>query len=149
MATIFSHPYSDFSGNTGRFTISTGPVIVNQAGDRILLHVSSSTRKYQFIGGRLDDSLSFRENALMRAREVVWDNPITLTMDDPTILIDTIIRNELEEMILLLHYKAHIKDESDIWETRWLSLTEIEELHDNWNTSSPNILIASRRFLSK
>jgi hypothetical protein len=38
---------------------------------------------------------------------------ITLTEDDPTILIDTISRNELEETILLIHYKAHIKDESD------------------------------------
>lgn len=71
MSTIFSHPYSDFAGHIGAFTISTGPVIVSQAGDTVLLHISSSTHRYQFIGGRLDDSLSFRENALMRAREVV------------------------------------------------------------------------------
>ena len=71
MSTIFSHPYSDFAGYIGAFTISTGPVIISQTGDTVLLHISSSTHKYQFIGGRLDDSLSFRENALMRAREVV------------------------------------------------------------------------------
>ena len=71
MSTIFSHPYSDFAGHIGAFTISTGPVIVNQSEDKILLHISSSTNKYQFIGGRLDDSLSFRGNALIRAREVV------------------------------------------------------------------------------
>lgn len=71
MSTIFSHPYSDFAGHNGGFTISTGPVIINQTGDTVLLHISSSTHKYQFIGGRLDDSLSFRENALVRAREVV------------------------------------------------------------------------------
>ena len=71
MSTIFSHSYSDFSGHIGAFTISTGPVIVSKNDAKILLHISSSTNKYQFIGGRLDDSLSFRENALMRAREVV------------------------------------------------------------------------------
>ncbi len=114
MSTIFSHLYSDFTGHIGAFTISTGPVIVNRDGDRVLLHISSSTNKYQFIGGRLDDSLSFRENALMRAREVVGNNNITLTEEDPTILIDTIVRDGKEEKILLIHYRAHIEDELDI-----------------------------------
>ena len=71
MSIIFSHPYSDFTGHIGAFTISTGPVIVSKDGNKVLLHISSSTNKYQFIGGRLDDSLSFRENALMRTQEVV------------------------------------------------------------------------------
>ncbi len=149
MSTIFSHPYLDFSWNKGVFTISTWPVVINSSGDKILLHISASTGKYQYIGGRLDDSLSFRENALTRAREVVWDNMITLTEDDPTILIDTIIRDTQPEQILLIHYRANIKDEYDIGESRWFSLSEIEDLHKNWNTSSPNILIASRHFLSK
>ncbi len=149
MSIIFSHPYSDFIGHIGTFTISTGPVIVNQNGDKILLHISSSTNKYQFIGGRLDDSLSFRENALMRAREVVWDNTITLTEDDPTILIDTITRDNQPEQMLLIHYRAHIENEIKIGEARWFTISEIEDLHKNWNTSSPNILIASQHFLSK
>lgn len=149
MSTIFSHPYSDFAGHNGGFTISTGPVIINQTGDTVLLHISSSTHKYQFIGGRLDDSLSFRENALVRAREVVWDNTITLTADDPTILIDTIVRDGKEERILLIHYRAHIEDEINIGEAKWFTLAEIESLHNNGNTSSPNILIASQHFLFK
>ncbi len=149
MSTIFSHPYSDFAGHNGGFTISTGPVIINQTGDTVLLHISSSTHKYQFIGGRLDDSLSFRENALVRAREVVWDNTITLTADDPTILIDTIVRDGRDEQIFLIHYRAHIEDEINIGEAKWFTLAEIESLHNNGNTSSPNILIASQHFLFK
>ncbi len=149
MSTIFSHPYLDFSWNRGLFTISTWPVIIGNSGDKILLHISSSTGKYQFIWWRLDDSFSFRENALMRAREVVGDNVVVLTEDEPTILIDSIIRDGNPEKILLIHYKAHIQNEVNIWDAKWFSLPEIEELHSSGNTSSPNIIIASRHFLSK
>jgi hypothetical protein len=149
MSIFFSHPYSDFLWNTGLFTISTWPVIISSSWDKILLHISSSTGKYQFIWGRLDDSFSFRENALMRAKEVVWDNQIFLTEDDPTILLDTILRDGISEKILLIHYKAHIENELDIGDAKWFSLSEIENLHISWNTSSPNIIIASRHFLSK
>ena len=50
----------------------------------------------------------------MRAREVVGDNVVVLTEDEPTILIDSIIRDGNPEKILLIHYKAHIQNEVNI-----------------------------------
>lgn len=150
MSTIFSTPYQDFSGNKGKITISTWPIIMSQSGDKILLHISSSTGKYQFIWGRLDDTYSFTANALMRAREVVWDTHITL-LDTlhPLILLDTIERDGEEEKLLLIHYPAHIDDEEAIGEGKWFSLDEIEALEHQGQVSSKNILIGSRYFLNR
>lgn len=148
MSIFFSHPYSDFSWEEGRMTISTGPVIIHSDTQRILLHISTSTGKYQFIWWRLDDAYSFRENALMRAREVVWENQITLAEAEPTVLLDTIIRDGIPEKILLIHYKASIQHEDDIHDAEWFTLEQIETLHQLEQTSSPNILFCSRYFLT-
>jgi hypothetical protein len=130
-------------------TISTGPVVVNKMNTKVLLHLSASTGKYQFIGGRLDDSLSFRENALYRAREVVGENLVIITHDTPTILLDTIDRDGEIETILLVHYKASIENETITWNARWFTIEEIETLHKDNQLSSPNILICSTEFLKK
>jgi hypothetical protein len=115
MTTFFSIPTLDFSGETHKLTISTGPVVINHTHDKILLHKSTTTLKWQFIGGRYDDSMTFRENALERAREVVGDNSVTLIdTEHPVILLDMIDRDGYEEQILFVHYSATIADEGAI-----------------------------------
>jgi hypothetical protein len=148
MTVFFSHIYFNFSELEGKFTISTGPVIIHSDNKRILLHISTSTGKYQFIGWRFDDRYSFRENALIRAHEVIWENKIILSEMEPTVLFDSIIRDGQEEKILLIHYKASIYDEENINNVEWFTLEQIEELHQSWQVSSPNILICSKYFLT-
>ncbi len=148
MTTFFSIPTLDFSGEIHKLTISTGPVVMDHARNKILLHKSSTTLKWQFIWGRYDDSLTFRENALERAREVVGDNMVTLIdTEHPIILLDMIDRWWYEEQILLVHYSATIADEDDTWEAQWFSLDEIVMLDAKNETSSENIKIVSEHFL--
>lgn len=89
---LYSHPYSRFDGSTGQITIATGPVIVSKDREKVLLHTSTETGKWQFIGGRLDDSESIRSNALARAKEVVGDNVVRLLDLPPLVILDTIDR---------------------------------------------------------
>jgi hypothetical protein len=148
MTTFFSIPTLDFNGGTRKLTISTGPVVMDHARNKILLHKSSTTLKWQFIWGRYDDSLTFRENALERAREIVGDNRVTLIdTEHPIILLDTMDMCGYEEQILLVHYSATIADEDDIWEAKWFSLDEIVMLDAKNETSSENVKIASEHFL--
>lgn len=128
MTTFLSYPFEDFSGKSGNLTISTGPVIVDSTRSRALLHISSSTGKYQFIGGRLDDAMSLQQSAIIRAREVIGENRITLWDTPPAVLLDTIVRNGVSEQILLIHYGASIQDESTIQNARWCTLAEVEDL---------------------
>lgn len=147
MSVFFSHPCSDFSGLQWRITISTGPVIIDSYWLKVLLHISSSTGKYQFIWWRLDDNLSFRENALIRAQEVIGSNTIILNENNPTVLLDTIERDGKKENILLIHFKARIIDEVNIGDARWFTLDQIYDLRDQDIISSPNVLICSEYFL--
>ena len=112
MTTFFCVPALDFSGIESQFTIATGPVVLNHAHDKILLHRGESTAKWQFIGGRYDDSITFRENALDKASVVLGDNRVTLIdTEHPVIVFDTIDLHGYEEKTLLIHYKASIADE--------------------------------------
>ena len=148
MTTFFSYPFSDFHKQEWHITISTGPVIVNKVGDKVLLHISSSTLKYQFIWGRLNDSLSPQENARARAKEVIWETPLSFDEYPPILLLDTIERNGNHEKLLLIHYRASIQDEENIGEAEWFSFSEVESLHLEDKLSSPNVLIATEKFLS-
>jgi hypothetical protein len=145
MTTVFSYPYRNFSEDIGNITISTGPVVVNKNRDKVLLHLSSTTGKYQFIWWRLDDTLSPRDNALIRAREVIATTSISLLENNPLILLDTIIRDGKEEKLLLIHYEATIENEAMIWDAIWMNLEEIQTVE----LSSPNVMIASKFFLGK
>lgn len=149
MTTIFSYPYIDLTEVSGKITISTGPVIVSKAWDKVLLHISETTHKYQFIGGRLDDNLNFRENAIARAKEVIGNNVITLSDTDPLIIKGTIERDGHDEDIILIHYLGSICDEESIENARWFSLNEVILLDAENKTSSENIKIASEHFLRK
>lgn len=150
MTTLYNYPYTSLEGIPGKAIISTGPVIINTTRDKVLLHISETTRKYQFIGGRYDDTLSARENALARAREVVGsENLITLTQDDPLLLMGEIEREGHEQKIVLMHYLAHIADETNVGEAKWFSQEEVTMLDAENKTSSENIKIATDYFLSK
>ncbi len=148
MTTLFCVPALDFSGIESQFTIATDPVVINSTHDKILLHKGESTAKWQFIGGRYDDSTTFRENALNKAHEVLAGNTVTLIdTEHPVIVFDTIDLRGYEEKTLLIHYKASIQDEENIWECQWFSLAEIRMLDAKNETSSENVKMVSEKFL--
>jgi hypothetical protein len=149
MAILYSYPCTNLNGSNEKITISTWPVVMNQAGTKVLLHIGTSTGKYQFIGWRLDDSLSPRENALMRAREVLWDRDISLIERDPLVINGMIERDGNEENLILIHYLASITDEANIGDAEWSSLEEVILLDAENRTSSENVRIASIYFLTK
>ena len=149
MSIIYSYPCIQLNGVKERITISTGPIIKNKAGNKVLLHLSGTTKKYQFIWGRLDDSLNFRENALTKAREVIGDTTIILSEEDPLILTGMIDRDGNEENILLIHYIGTIENEDAIGEAKWFNLEEVLLLDAENKTSSENVRIASQHFLQK
>jgi hypothetical protein len=150
MTVFFSIPCSDFSGQNTPLTIATGPVIIDHTHTKILLHKGKSTNTWQFIGWRYDDTLTFRENALFHAKSVVGSD-IQISLDDeehPLILLDTLDQRGYPETVLLIHYRAHINRESDLWDAAWFTLEEIRVLDAKNETSSPNIRIVSEKFLT-
>lgn len=149
MSSFYSYPYTDFAEQSGKITLSTGPVIVNKEGTKVLLHISETTHQYQFIGGRYDDTLNFRENALACAREVTGENKITLSPKDPLVLLGEIIHQHDEEKIMLIHYLGSIEDEENVGEAQWFTHEEVTMLDAENKTSSENVKIATDFFLVK
>lgn len=148
MNDIFSYDYIGLDKTDWKITICSGPVIIDQQW-KILLHISSSTGKYQFIWGRLNDSESLQQNALSRGAEVLWHQDISLLSREPLCIHGEINRNWQVEKLVLFHYLAKLNDESSIWEAEWKTLEEIEDLQSKDMLSSENILIASKHFLEK
>jgi hypothetical protein len=148
MNNIFAYNYVGFEGETWKITICSGPVIINSEW-KLLLHISSSTKKYQFIWGRLNDSESLQENALSRAKEVLGHSEISLILEAPLCIHWEILRDWKTEKLVLFHYKAKLTDESSIWDAVWKTLSEIKELEKQDMLSSKNVVIASKYFLEK
>ncbi len=148
MAEIFSLPSKNLGGQDSQITLCSWPVIISPEG-KILVHISSSTGKYQFIWGRLDDSSSLRETAVNKATEVLGHKNISLSDKEPLCISWEIKRDGVTEEIVLFHYKAKLEDENNIWEAEWKSLSEIEELWKQDMLSSENVLIASKYFLEQ
>ena len=144
MTQLFNYPYTWLDGSSWTLTHCSGPVIVHE--DKVLLHIWSSTNKYQFIWWRLDDNLSLKENALKRAEEVLWHKNITLQWE-PFAILWEISRDEKPETIILFHYKATLADITAIWTWEWKTFEEILELEKQDMISSKNIVIASKKFL--
>lgn len=145
MADIFSYDFQDFDGQNGKISICSGPVIFNDEGE-VLLHVSTSTKKYQFIWWRLDDSKSLRENLIARSAKVLWHSDITIVNDSPLCLLGDIEREWKKEKVLLYHYKCSLNSSHDIWDAEWKTFSELKELAKQDMLSSPNILIAVEHF---
>jgi hypothetical protein len=145
MTTLFNYPYIWLDESTGTLTHCSGPVVIHE--NKVLLHIWSSTWKYQFIWGRLNDTLSLRENAINTAEEVLWHRDITLEWE-PLSIIWEILRNGNPETIILFHYKAYLADINNIWSWEWKTLEEILNLEKQDMISSKNIIIASKYFLN-
>ena len=147
MTSIFSYPSKTFMWEDTQITLCSWPVVISH-DKKILVHISSSTWKYQFIGGRLDVWLSLLENAYSRASEVLERNNIIISEVPPLCLHWEILREDQKEQLILFHFKASLKDESHTWEAVWKTLEELEELWKADMLSSNNILIASKYFLA-
>ncbi|MDA9129004.1 hypothetical protein N9J72_00825 [Candidatus Gracilibacteria bacterium] len=144
MTDIYNYPYIGLDGAEGVMTLCSGPVVIHE--DKVLLHISDSTGKYQFIGGRLNDKLSMRENALERAEAVLGHRDLILG-DTPLSVIGEIERDGKIETVVLFHYKAVLTDLDHIGAGEWKTLDEIEQLSHENMLSSNNVIIASKHFL--
>lgn len=151
MTTFFCLPALDFTGREHQFTIATCPVVVDEKWEKILLHIGTSTQKWQFIGGRYSDEMTFRDNAILHGKkELEEGNEITLTdPENPVVLYDIIDLHGYEEKTLLIHYKAKVSDETKTGRAKWFSLAEIEILDAKNETSSANVRIIAEKFLRK
>lgn len=148
MTTFFCIPALDFSGQESQFTIATGPVVVSKDHTKILLHIGESTLKWQFIGGRYDDTMTFRESAIAHAQKEIGDTEITLVnASHPIVILDTIDLRGYEEKTLLIHYEATIADEDQIGKSKWFTLEEIMILDAKNETSSSNVRIVAEKIL--
>ncbi|MCB9802940.1 NUDIX hydrolase [Candidatus Nomurabacteria bacterium] len=147
MPNFFKYPAKNFKNQDIKISINSGPVIIGEDG-RFLLHISSSTGKYQFTGGRLDDSKSPKENAIFRPKEDVGLEVELIKNLNPLVISDEIERNGEKEKLVLIHYLAKLKDgfEPDLSRCSWFTLDEVKELEKNNNVSSPNILIGCKYF---
>lgn len=150
MSDIFIYPAKNFKNQDIKISISSGPVIVGE-DNRFLLHISSGTGKYQFTGGRLDDSKSLKENAIFRPKEDVGLEVELIENTKPLIIADEIERNGEKEKMVLIHYLAKLVDghEPDLSRCTWFTLDEVKELEKDGRVSSPNILIGCRFFLAQ
>ncbi len=91
MTTFFCTPCENFTGEKIQFTIATALVICNREKNKILMIKGQSTEKWQFIGGRYDDKMSFRENAENYAeKNLGHKNTKILNKEEPILLFDTI-----------------------------------------------------------
>ena len=151
MTTFFCLPAYDFSGREHQFTIATCPVVVDSTGTKMLLHIGTSTQKWQFIGGRYSDEMTFRDNAILHGKKELGEgNEITLIdPENPVVLYDIIDLHGYEEKTLLIQYLAHVSDEENTGRAKWFSLEEILILDAKNETSSPNVRIVAEKFLKK
>lgn len=144
MTELYQYPYIWLDETSWTLTHCSGPVIIESW--KILLHISQSTGKYQFIWWRLDDTLSLRENAIVKAEEVLGHRNIVLEKS-PLAIMWEIQRDNTTETLILFHYKATLKNTENIGSWEWKTYEEILELEKQNMISSKNIIIASKYFL--
>jgi ADP-ribose pyrophosphatase YjhB (NUDIX family) len=148
MVDFYHYDAKDFNGGDLTTTIATGPVVINDKGD-FLLHKAESTGKFQFSGGRLDENKNCKENAIYRPLEDLGVE-VELENREPFVVVDDIMRNEVKEVLILIHYLAKLKEGSKPMkgDFGWFSLANILELEKKGELSSPNIVLACRNFIS-
>ncbi len=146
MTDLYHQLGKNFKGEDIFVTIASGPVIVNE-DKKFLLHISESTEKYQFTGGRLNDSQSPQQNAINRPFEDLGLQVMLTEGVDPLIVTDEIERDGKVERLVLMHYVAIIPVDAEIGECQWFSIDEIRELEKQGQLSSLNVRIACEHFL--
>jgi hypothetical protein len=72
---------------------------------------------------------------------------IMLEEKEPLCISGDISRDEVKEQLVLFHFLAKLKDETDIGTGEWKTVAEVEELESKNMFSSKNIMIALRYFL--
>lgn len=149
MTTFYRLPLTDFTHTKHEFSIATCAVIVSKTSKKILLHKDTLSSKWKFIGGRYEDSETFRENVISQWSEIIGDNT-TITLLDPEhpiVLLDTIDIEWYDVETLLIHYAANIADEENIGDCKWFSVEEIFLLDAKNETTSANIRIVTEKVL--
>lgn len=146
MPDLYHYNSKNFANEDVTLTIASGPVVKNEEG-KFLLHLSPSTEKYQFAGGRLDDAKSPQQTAIDKTFEDLGTK-ITLESNEPFVVADKIDRDGKKELMVLIHYLAKLEEGStpNKGEFGWFSLDEISELEKQNKVSSPNVLIACKHF---
>ncbi len=147
MVDFYHYNSQNFKGENSTVTIATGPVIIDGNGN-YLVHRAESTGKYQFTGGRLDDSKSSKDNAVFRPFEDLNVEIELINKINPFIVSDEIKREGVKETLILIHYLAKLKKNSKPkkGEWKWFSLEEIIKMEKNDEVSSPNIRLACEHF---
>ncbi len=143
---LYSIPGFTLDGKKTKITIASGPVIIRN--NKVLLHRAPSTGKYQFLGGRLEDSSTVKKNAIEKPR--LEGLEVTLREDIPPLLITgTIKRANKKEQVVLIHYLGEVAPDSNPTrgEWNWFTLSEIGKMHKQGKLSSKNVLIAAQHFL--
>lgn len=91
MTTFFCTPCEDFTGQNMQFTLAIVLVILNKEKNKILMTKGKSTERWQYIGGRYSDDMSFRDNARHHAESIIGHTNIEiLNKEEPILLFDTI-----------------------------------------------------------
>lgn len=91
MTTFFCLPCENFIGQEMQFTIATVLVVLNKEKNKILMTTGKSTDRWQYIGGRYSDDMSFRDNARHHAKEAIGHDDVTIiNKQDPILLLDMI-----------------------------------------------------------
>ncbi|NMB56791.1 hypothetical protein GYA19_02530 [Candidatus Beckwithbacteria bacterium] len=105
MTDFYHYKAIDFAKNQITTTIATGPVVINDKKE-FLLHISPSTNKYQFAGGRLTDTKSSQENVIFRPWEDMKIKVKLIQGFEPFVVVDEIVRDGQKEIMTLIHYLA-------------------------------------------
>ncbi len=147
MVDFYHYDAKNFEGNEITVTIATGPVIIDNLG-KYLLHRADSTGKYQFTGGRLDDTKTSQDNAVFRPFEDLGVEVELEKSINPFVVSDEIERNGVKETLVLIHYLAKLKNNSlpEKGEWNWFTLEEIIAMEKRNEVSSPNIRLACEHF---
>lgn len=147
MVDFYHYNAVNFKGDKRTITIATGPVIVDSEG-KFLLHKADSTGKYQFTGGRLDDSKTSKENAVYRPFEDLGVEVDLIEGVNPFVVVDEIEREGIKETLNLIHYLAKLKSDSlpQKGEWSWFTLEQVIRMESNSEVSSPNIRLACEYF---
>jgi len=149
MVDFYHFPTINFNKKRQFLTIASGPVIINDKKE-FLLHRAESTNKFQFSGGRWDDSKSPIDNAIFRPFEDLGVHVEIIGEVEPFVIQDKIQREGKEEILVLIHYLANIKEGSKPVKGNfgWFSSKEIIEMEKRNELSSPNISLACDYFIN-
>lgn len=144
---FYKLPMQDLNIEKSReITICSGPVIINKKNKKTFLHYASSSKKWQFTGGRIDMKTSLLENAIKRTYEDLNLRVRISEFYEPLILYGN-INNQESKPLILVHFLGEIEQGSKPTKGffKWFSEKELERADKN-NKLTNNILKAYKYF---